>query len=137
MRGWGLGGRGREAASFEPDPLFHSCLAREEGLHLFFFFFLIGPRTQTFREASRTGLGQCWRYFWGAKRDFWPPEGGLLGTALVSSEEELKYAEYCSPRTSPPPPATHRSFRVGWTVGAPASFLGWLGGGPRGVDMGP
>lgn len=68
-----------------------------------FFFFLIGPRAQTFREASRTGLGQCWRYFWSARRGFWPPEGGLLGTALVSSEEELKYAEYCSPHTSPLP----------------------------------
>lgn len=74
-----MGGGDSEAASFEPDPLFHSCLAREEGLHLFFFFFFNWPKGTDFQRSFQNRVGSVLEVFLGCKKRLLAPRRWPFG----------------------------------------------------------
>lgn len=78
---------GREAASFDPDPLLHSCLGQEEGI-VPSFSRLQGHRlSQKLPEQGWVSAGDISGV---QKEASGPRAGGLLRLSLVGSEERLK-----------------------------------------------
>lgn len=82
-------GGGREAASFDPDPLFHSCLSGEEGIAPFF----LGPKATDFNRSFQNRVGSVLEAFLGCKKRllapeqvaFWAYPGRLRGGAEIMS----------------------------------------------------